>query len=75
MQVSSVFKKLMVKGKFKMENFNIFESIRDKSSGGSLLGVHCSLNPKLISEYSSEFELLVVETDIGGKGSLQKKKR
>ena len=55
------------KGKLKIENYNIFESIRDKEKGGTLLGVHCSLNPKLISEHSTDFELLVVETDIAGK--------
>ena len=49
------------------KDYKIFESIRDKLGGGSLIGIHNSLNPKLISEYNEEFELLVVETAIENK--------
>ena len=54
------------KGRFKMQDFHIFESIRkNKEKGGSLLGVHVGLEPVLISEYSESFELLVVEVKVG----------
>ena len=56
-----------IKGKLKINNYEIFESIRDKSGGGTLLGVHKSLNPKLITEYSNEIELIVAEIAISGK--------
>ena len=52
------------KGKFKLDNYAIFEAIRKKEGGGSLLGVHVALNPVLISEYSDEIELIVVEISI-----------
>ena len=45
----------------------IFEAIRSKCGGGSMIGVHGSLNPILISSYEEEFELLVVETKIGNQ--------
>ena len=49
-----------------MEKFVIFESIRkSKQKGGSLLGVHMDLNPVLVSEYSDDFEMLVVEVKTG----------
>ena len=50
-----------------MENFVIFESIRTKYGGGSMIGLHESLNPVLISLYENDFELIVVETKIGKK--------
>ena len=53
-------------GKFALENFTIFEVIRKKEGGGSMLGVHVSLKPVLISEYSDTFELLVIEVKVGG---------
>ena len=54
------------KGKFIMDKFVIFESIRKcKQKGGSILGAHKDLNPVLVSEYSDEFELLVVEVNTG----------
>ena len=53
------------KGKMKMENFTIFESIRKKQNGGTMIGVHNSLKPMLISEYCDEFELIVVEIQAG----------
>ena len=57
------------KGKLnkKIEDFEIFEAIRRKAIGGTLIGVHKSLDPILISEYSDEFELLVVEVKLGNK--------
>ena len=39
----------------------------NKQKGGTLIGVHKSLSPILIEEYSEEFELLVVEIQLGGK--------
>ena len=53
------------KGKIKMENFTIFEAIRKKHNGGTIIGVHNSLKPMLISEYCDEFELIVVEIAAG----------
>ena len=47
--------------------FEIFESIRKKQKGGTVIGVHKSLSPILIEEYAEEFELLVVEVVIGSK--------
>ena len=53
------------KGKLKINGFKIFEAIRtNKKGGGTLIGVHKSLNPMLIKEYSETFELLVVEIKI-----------
>ena len=52
------------KGKIKMNaQFVVFEAIRKKKGGGTMVAIHEDLNPKLIEEYSDEFELLVVETD------------
>ena len=49
-------------GKFKMENFEIFEAIRqNKEKGGTMLGIHQSLEPVLIEQYSETFELIVAE--------------
>ena len=56
------------KGKFKMQDYQIFESIRkNKDQGGSMLGIHMGLQPVLISEYSDSFELLVVEIVTGNQ--------
>ena len=52
------------KGTFKVKGFEIFEAIRNKEKGGTMIGVHKSLNPMLIREYSDEFELLVLEIQI-----------
>ena len=52
------------KGMLKIKDFDIFEAIRDKQNGGTMIGVHKSLNPMLIKEYNKEFELLVVEIEI-----------
>ena len=54
------------KGKFEMENYNIFETIRKcKQKGGSMLGIHMDLHPVLVNEYSEEFELMVAEITTG----------
>ena len=55
------------KGKLKIENFEIFEAIRKKGKGGTIIGAHRALKPCLIQEYSNEFELLVVEVKISNK--------
>ena len=47
--------------------FQMFEAIRKKQKGGSLIGVHKNLDPILIEEYSEDFELLVVEAKLGNK--------
>ena len=55
------------KGKIKVENFEIFEAIRTKAKGGTVIGVHTGMKPVLIKEYSEEFELLVVEVKAASK--------
>ena len=59
--------KFMKKGLFRVNNFEIFESIT--SGGGSILtGVHSSLDPIMVSDGSKEeVEILVVEGDIGDR--------
>ena len=49
------------KGIFQIHSMVVFEAIRKKKGGGTLMAVHKDLKPKLIEEYSAEFELLVVE--------------
>ena len=48
------------KGKIQIDDFQIYESIRQKKHG-SVIGVHVSLQPVLVSEYSDIFEMIVVE--------------
>ena len=55
------------KGKFLMNDFDVFEAIRTREKGGTLIGVHKSLNPHQIAEYNDEFELLSVEFTVGSK--------
>ena len=55
------------KGKVQIEGFEIFEAIRKKVKGGSMIGAHKGLKPILISDYNEEFELLVVEITIANK--------
>ena len=55
------------KGKLKIENFEVFEAIRNKEKGGTIIGVHKALKPLLIEEYSEGFELLVVEVTVRNK--------
>ena len=50
------------KGKFKYDNFHVFEAIRkNKEKGGSMLVINKDLKPVLVNEYNETFELLVVE--------------
>ena len=55
------------KGLLKVDDYEIFEAIRSKKHGGSVIGVHKALDPVLISEYSKDFELVVVEIAIADK--------
>ena len=58
----------MKKGLFKAKDFDIFESIRKTGGGSILTGVHCSLNPVMISDGANEdIEILVVEGDMKEK--------
>lgn len=41
------------KGKIKIPNFVVFEAMRPKKGGGTLIAVHDNLEPKLIEEYKS----------------------
>ena len=52
---------LKIKGKFQIKGYGIFEAIRNKDKTGTLIGVHKYLKPVLISEYSEDVEMLVVE--------------
>ena len=53
------------KGRFKLQNYQIFESIRkNKDNGGSMLGIHVGLHPVLVSEYFEHFELIVAEIHV-----------
>ena len=56
------------KGRFKCEEYNIFEAIRkNKEKGGTMIGIHKSLKPVLIEEYDETFELLVTQVTIAKK--------
>ena len=56
------------KGKYFFEDFETFEAIRkNKEKGGTLIGAHKSLKPKLINEYEETFELLVIEINVANK--------
>ena len=55
------------KGKVRIPDFEIFESIRKKAKGGTMLGAHKALKPFLIAEYNETFELLVVEINIANR--------
>ena len=56
------------KGRVKIEEFVIFESIRkNREKGGCMLGIHESLEPVLIEEYSDNFEIIVAEIKVAGK--------
>ena len=47
------------KGRIVMDSkFVVFEAIRKRKGGGTLVAIHEDLNPKLIAEYDEEFELL-----------------
>ena len=52
------------KSKIMMDKtFVVFEAIRNRKGGGTLVAINEDLNLKLIAEYAEEFELLVVEVD------------
>ena len=55
------------RGQLNLENWEIFEAIRKKKGGGTILGAHKALKPILIQEYSDEYELIVIEICVGGK--------
>ena len=55
------------KGKVRIEGFEIFEAIRKKVKGGTMIEAHKGLKPVLITEYNEEFELLVIEIKIANK--------
>ena len=57
----------MKKGKLKIDNFEIFEAIRKKQNGGTIIGVNKALSPMLISDYNDEFELIIVEIKLHNK--------
>ena len=59
--------KVSGKGQIKVNNYQIFEVVRSKSSGGSFLtGVHKYLNPVFISGVEDEIEILVVQGQTNG---------
>ena len=41
------------------KTFVIFEAIRKRKGGGTLVAIHEDLNPKLIAEYDEECELIL----------------
>ena len=56
------------KGRFVMEEYNTFEAIKqNKERGGTLIGIHKSLQPVLIEEYSEIFELIVTEINVSNQ--------
>ena len=55
------------KGQLKVNEFDIFEAIRKKDGGGTMIGAHKTLNPILIEEQSDEVEMVVIEVTIGDK--------
>ena len=53
------------KGRFQLNDYEIFESIRkNKENGGTMIGIHRSLEPVLIEEYCETFELIVTEIKV-----------
>ena len=48
------------KGRFKLNNFTVFEAIRDTKCGGTMIVIKNDLNPKLVNEYNEGFELIIV---------------
>ena len=54
------------KGRVKIDDFKIFEAIHKKEHG-TMMGIHVNLQPVLISEYSSTFELIVVQIKVKNK--------
>ena len=58
---------LKKKGKITIDGWELFEAMRKKEFGGTMIRVNKALDPVLIEEYCDEFELLVVEANIGDK--------
>ena len=56
------------KGTFKVHDFNIFEAIQAKEKSGIIISAHKSLSPVLVSEYNTDFELIVVKVKVNNKG-------
>ena len=50
-----------------IESFEIFEAIRSKEKGGTLIGIHQALRPILIKVYEKDFELICVKVDVGNR--------
>ena len=56
------------KGKYSNNEYEVFEALRqNKEKGGTMLGIHKSLNPVLVEEYSETFELIVAEVKVMDK--------
>ena len=56
------------KGRIKMDSkLVISEAIRKRKGGGTLVAAHEDFQPKLIEEYSEDFELLVIELSTENK--------
>ena len=57
--------KFMKRGLFRVKDYEIFESIRPTGGGSILTGVHCNLDPVLISDGAhDDIEVLVVEGNL-----------
>ena len=55
----------MKRGLFRVKDYEIFESIRPTGGGSILTGVHCNLDPVLISDGAhDDIEVLVVEGNL-----------
>ena len=52
------------KGQLSIPNFILFESIRSKNNGGTVIGVHKDYNPVLINLYEGDLEIVVVEIQV-----------
>ena len=60
--------KFVKKGLYNVKDYEIFEAIRKTGGGSVLTGVHCNLNPVLISDGAhDETEVLVVEAEVESK--------
>ena len=49
------------KGVLRLKNYTIFEAIRNKKGGGTFIAARNEFQPKLISEYSEDFEMIVIQ--------------
>ena len=58
--------KLYKKGQFKLDQYQVFELLRENKKGGGLaIGALKTVNPVLISEGDTDMEILVVQIKIG----------